>query len=714
MAVERTASQAGGVARGMSAGAGNARLGVDVGGTFTDVALETGDGRWLAKVLTTPEAPEQGILAGIREALDQAALAPDEVGVIIHGFTLGANALIERRGVPTAFITTDGHRDTLEIATESRFDLYDLFIDKPEPLVPRKWRFTVRERMDASGQVLLPLDEGDVAAAAREIAAAGLSSVAVGFLHAYANPAHERRAAEILADLAPGLDVTLASEVAQELREYERFSTACANAYIRKPIAGYLTRLRAALEAAHMGCPLLLMLSNGGVTTLETAVRLPIRLVESGPAGGAIYAAHAAAECALDSVLAFDMGGTTAKICLVDQARARTARRFEIARRYRFLKGSGLPLQVPAIELVEIGAGGGSIARVDKLGRIAVGPDSAGSTPGPVCYARGGAEPTVTDADVVMGRIDPAAFAGSKVRLDAPSATAAVDAQIAKPLGLDVRQAAAGVAEIVGESMAAAARVHCVESGQDAAVRTVVAFGGAAPLHAARLAEKLHASRVVVPRDAGVGSAVGFLRAPIAFELVRSRPMSLETFDPAAANRLLEEMTAEASGVVRQAGARGRSSESRTLYMRYVGQGHELAVPVPAGPLGADAAAAIRAAYEAEYRRHYNRLLSVAIEILAWRVVVAVDPPAAPPTVFARRDCARPQPIGQVPLVDSATEMCSAASVYLRGALRPDDRIIGPAVIREANTSTVVPATFCATVHASGALVLDRIAGGAA
>lgn len=408
------------------------------------------------------------------------------------------------------------------------------------------------------------------------------------------------------------------------------------------------------------------------------------------------------------------MGGTTAKICLIDNAVARTARSFEIARRYRFLKGSGLPLQVPAIELVEIGAGGGSVARVDKLGRIAVGPDSAGSMPGPACYGRGGTEPTVTDADVVMGRIDPAAFAGSKVPLDAPSSARALESRIGTPLKLKTRDAAAGVAEIVDESMAAAARIHCIESGQDAAARTLVAFGGAAPLHAARLAEKLHITRVVIPRDAGVGSAVGFLRAPVAFELVRSRHMDLDRFDAAAATRLLAEMSAEATEVVRQAGPLEQLGELRTAYMRYIGQGHELAVPLPAGPLGADAAAAIRAAYETEYRRQYDRVLAVGIEILAWRVVVAILPPAAPPPSFAARHSAGPMAIGAVELVDPATETCQTAPVYLRSALRPDDVIAGPAIVREANTSTIVPATFRTTVHASGALVLERTAGGAA
>lgn len=679
---------------------GTVRLGVDVGGTFTDVALEAGDKRYLAKVLTTPQAPEQGILTGMAAALAQAGLTPSDLDMVIHGTTLGANALIERKGALTAFLTTQGHRDTLEIATESRFDLYDLHIDKPEPLVPRARRFTVAERMDAAGQVLVPLDEDGVVRAARAVVASGATALAIGFLHAYANPDHERRAGEIVAAVAPGLDVTLASDVAPEMREYERFSTAVANAYIRRLMGDYLGRLEAALAARGVRCPLLLMLSNGGLTSADVARRLPIRLVESGPAGGAVFGAEAARALGLDEVIAFDMGGTTAKVCLVDGGRPQTARSFEVARRYRFLKGSGLPLRVPVIELVEIGAGGGSIARLDSLGRIAVGPDSAGSEPGPVCYARGGTMPTVTDANLLLGRLDAAAFAGGSLHLDQPATERAMQG-LAGPLALDLPLAAAGITETIDEAMSAAARVHCIESGKDVVRRTLLVSGGAAPLHAARLAQKLGLARVVVPRDAGVGSAVGFLRAPVAFELVRSRYQRLDRFDEDLMFNLLAELRDEAEAMVRDA-APGPLKAQAFAYARYVGQGHELEVPVDFAPDGATLAAA----FAAEYQRQYGRLLSVPVEVLAWRVRVAADAPTAPPPVFAAGAAAAP--IGRTDLFDPGLERIVAADIWLRDALAPGQSVSGPAIVRETNTSTVVPPGFTAQVHDSGALVLTR------
>ncbi|RMD63458.1 MAG: hydantoinase/oxoprolinase family protein, partial [Alphaproteobacteria bacterium] len=394
-----------------------ARLAVDIGGTFTDVALERGDEMITTKVLTTPRRPEEGVLAGIAKVMDQAQATPGEIGLIIHGTTLATNALIERKGAKTALITTEGLRDSLEMAYENRFAQYDIQIDRPEPLVPRHLRWPVRERLNAQGRALIPLDEASVEALLPRIAEEGIESIAIGLLHSYANPVHERRVAEIIAAAALDVSITLSSEVCPEIREYERQSTAAANAYVRPLMARYLTRLESALREKGYRCPFLLMTSGGGLTDFATAVKFPIRLVESGPAGGAILASRIAAECALDQVLSFDMGGTTAKICLIDDAEPLTSRTFEVARVYRFLKGSGLPVRIPAIEMVEIGAGGGSIAWIDSLKRINVGPESAGSEPGPACYDRGGSEPTVTDADVVLGRTDPATCAGGAVPL---------------------------------------------------------------------------------------------------------------------------------------------------------------------------------------------------------------------------------------------------------------------------------------------------------
>ena len=535
-----------------------ARLGVDIGGTFTDVALEVGGKRFSAKLLTTPHAPERAVLAAIQVVLAEAGLAPADLSIIIHGTTLATNAIIERKGAKTALITTEGFRDTVEIRHENRFEQYDVNIDLPPPLVPRRLRCVVPERIDARGRVVTPLDEAAVAALAPRFEADGVESLAIGYLHSYANPAHEMRTREMLLQLLRGVTMTLSCEVSPEMREYERLSTACANAYVQPMIGRYLVNLETLLAAEGFECPLFLMTSGGGLTTVDTAIRFPVRLVESGPAGGAIFAAEIARQCGLDKVLSYDMGGTTAKICLIDEFQPQTSRAFEVARIYRFKKGSGLPLRIPVIEMVEIGAGGGSIARVDRLRRITVGPDSAGADPGPACYGNGGDLPSVTDADLLLGRIDPTGFSGGRMALDREAAEAAMRREVADKLDLALELAALGVSEIVDENMANAARVHAIESGKDARGRTLVAFGGAAPLHAARMADKLGLDRVLVPSNAGVGSAVGFLRAPISYEIVRSQLQRLDSFDAEAANALLAAMYEEAETIVRRGEPRRR------------------------------------------------------------------------------------------------------------------------------------------------------------
>src|ERR1700751_3813492 len=544
------------------------RLGVDIGGTFTDVALEVGDRRYTAKGLTTTRAPEAGVLSILRAIIGEAGIKPGEVGLIVHGTTLATNALIERKGARTALLTTEGFRDVLEIRHENRFEQYDINIDLPPPLVPRRLRLPVRERIDAQGEVLLPLDESSVVRAVQALAAQEVEAGAVGFLHSFTNPDHERRLGEAIARRLPDVAVTLSSDVSPEMREYERFSTACANAYLQPLIGRYLGKLERELAGAGFRCPLLLMTSGGGITTADTAIRFPVRLVESGPAGGAIFAACIARQHGLDQVVSFDMGGTTAKICLIDKAQPQTACAFEVARIYRFLKGSGLPLRIPVIEMVEIGAGGGSIARVDTLGRIAVGPDSAGSEPVPVCYGRGEKEATVTDADLILGRIDPTTFSGGKMPLEVAAAKRATAERIAPALNLATEHAALCISEMVDENMAHPARVHATESGKDLRSRTLIAFGGAAPLHAARVAAKLGISRVLVPVNAGVGSAVGLLRAPVAYETVGGRLMRLGSFEAASVNRLFAEMRAEAEAIVRRGAPAAKLVEQRSAFMR--------------------------------------------------------------------------------------------------------------------------------------------------
>jgi N-methylhydantoinase A len=691
-----------------------ARIGVDIGGTFTDVVLERGTARHSIKVLTTPAEPERAVLDGIGAVMKAARLAPSEVGLVIHGTTLITNALIERKGAKTALVTTEGFRDVLEMGTESRFEQYDLAIEKPAPLIPRRLRYSVPERMSAQGEALLPLDEAALAETGTALAAAGVESVAICFLHAYANPAHERRAREALQRALPDASFSISSEVAPEIREYERFSTTAANAYVQ-PIAGrYLGDLDRKLKAGGFTCPLFLMLSGGGITDLETAARFPIRLIESGPAGGVALAAYIARQCSLDRVLSFDMGGTTAKIAIVDDAVPQTARAFEFGRVFRFKKGSGLPLKVPSVELVEIGAGGGSIASIDHLGCLAVGPESAGSDPGPACYQRGGTAATVTDADLALGRIRPDSFAGGSIKLDETKAGAALAGGVGKALGMEAKAAAAGIAEVVDEAMANAAREHVVECGKSLPGRTLIAFGGAAPLHATRIAEKLEIDRILIPAGAGVGSAIGFLRAPVAYEVTRSVYVRLSRFDAAALNRAYAAMAEEAHAIVARAAGERPRAERRIAYMRYLGQGHEIPVPVPLAALNAASAESLRHAYDAAYRAQYGRLMDgVDVEGVACAVVVASEESAAPPP-FATRASDKPAPAARRKLVDPLTGRAAEVPLYRREALAVGAAIAGPALIEEDDTTTVVAAGFSAAVDRHGYLVLERRGKGSA
>jgi N-methylhydantoinase A len=684
------------------------RLGLDIGGTFTDVALEVGERRFTAKTLTTPGAPENGVLAALSLVTRAAGIVPRQVGLIIHGTTLATNAVIERKGAKTALLTTEGFRDVVEIRHENRFDQYDVNIALPPPLVPRRLRFPVRERIDAQGKVLVPLDEAGLARTSDELIRLGVEAVAVGFLHSFTNPDHERRTGEALARRLPGATVTLSSEVSPEMREYERFSTACANAYIQPLMGRYLNGLERELRQAGFACPLLLMTSGGGITTVETAIRYPVRLIESGPAAGAIFAGCIARQHALDQVLSFDMGGTTAKVCLIDKAQPQTARLMEVARVYRFLKGSGLPLRIPVIEMVEIGAGGGSIARLDALKRIAVGPDSAGSQPGPVCYGQGGSEPTVTDADVVLGRIDPQKFSGGKIALDAAGAGRTVAERIGEPLGLAPDHAALGISEMVDENMANAARVHAIESGKDVRARTLIAFGGAAPLHAARVAEKIGVSRVLIPANAGVGSAVGLLRAPVAYEIVRGRLVRLSEYDPATVNQLLSEMRAEAEAVVRQGAPAAELTEQRSSFMRYRGQGHEIAVELPVRAFTSADRTTLTELFEAAYRRLYSRSIpGVDIEILSW--VVSLRAPAEGRLAGERvEQPGEPEPVSRRAVFDPDRGEFVDTPIYWRADLVPGAHVTGPAVIAEDETSTVVSADFDARIDRFGYIELTR------
>ncbi len=691
-----------------------ARLAADIGGTFTDVVLELGERQASVKVLTTVDAPERGVIQGIETLLKQLGLAPSAIGVVIHGTTLATNALIERKGARTAFLTTEGVSDLLDMGFEKRYAHYDLYQERPPALVPPERRFEIPERVAASGDILLPLDEAAVHEVADKLETLGAEAVAIGFLHAYAYGDHERRVRSILEERLASVTFCLSSEICPEIREYERFSTTVANAYVRPLMAGYLERLASLLVERGIAAPLFMMMSGGGLTTLDQARRLPIRLVESGPAGGAILAADIADQMREKEVVAFDMGGTTAKVCLITGGAPDRSRRFEVARTYRDLKGSGLPLRIPVIDMVEIGAGGGSIGRVDRLGRITVGPDSAGADPGPACYSKGGHRPAVTDANLLLGRIDPDGFAGGEIMLDPSLAEAAVKRDLGDPLGMECPWAAAGVIEIVDENMANAARVHAIERGKVIGRHSMIAFGGSAPLHAARLAEKLGIERVIVPVGAGVGSAIGFLRAPLAYEVVQSRRMTLAAFDAAAANDLIVSMAEAAFDVLKPAlgdnSSMGELERTAVVDMRYIGQGHELSIPLPTRMLEPTDGETIASAFEETYEATYGiRLDHVGVEITAWSLKlstpVSASQPVATPCLPTQQQA---QPLGRREVFDPACGESLPCALYRRADLMPGMGFEGPAIVMEDQTSTVVPTGWAASIVGNFGIVLER------
>jgi N-methylhydantoinase A len=574
--------------------------------------------------------------------------------------------------------------------------------------VPRSLRFTVPERIDSHGAVRLPLDKAAVRALALRLRAADVQAVAFAFLHSYANPEHERRAGTILQAEMPELSITLSSAVCPEIREYERTSTAVANAYVQPLMDSYLARMEQALRIEQFRGAIYLVTSGGGVTSIATARRFPVRLVESGPAGGAIFAAQIAARLGEAKVLSFDMGGTTAKICLIENYEPETSRVFEVDRAARFLKGSGLPVRIPVIEMVEIGAGGGSIAHIDALKRVTVGPESASSEPGPACYGRGGQRPAVTDADVALGLIDPTAFAGGTITLDPELSKQALLRDIGAPLGLSAETAAYAVHEVVCENMASAARVHAVERGAVVGQHTLIAFGGAAPLHAARVAEKIGVNKVIVPSNAGVGSAVGFLAAPIAYELVRSRHVRLDDFDTAAVSDLLQEMATEARALVEPGAAGAPVRERRAAFMRYVGQGHEINVQLPNRPLTEADLPALRQSFQTDYSALFERPIpGASIEVLSWSVLVTTDARKPPQVVQVARQPAT-KAAGSRKFFDGRAGKVIEIPLFRREEMAPGAVITGPAVIAEDETSTFVSNSFDAYIDGAGSIVMER------
>ena len=698
---------------------GTMRIGADVGGTFTDVVLETGAGMFSTKVLTTYDAPERGILDGVRSVVAEAGADLADLEAFIHGTTLATNALIGRTGARTALVTTAGFRDTIEMRTESRFEQYDLSLVLPAPLIERRDRHVLAERIGVDGRVLRPFDEAEARALVEHLADRpddeAYEAVAIGFIHAYVDGTHERLFRDLLLERLPDVAVSISSEVSPQMREFERFNTVCANAYVQPLMASYLQELDGQLQALGARCPVYLIHSGGGLMSVDSAVRFPVRLIESGPAGGAIFAADIAARHGLDSVLSYDMGGTTAKICLIEDHAPSTAKTFEVARTHRFTKGSGMPISIPVIEMIEIGAGGGSIAGVDVLGQIRVGPLSAGSEPGPASYGLGGIRPTVTDANLVLGRLSADTFGAPGIDLSDDAARGALDSDVADLLGLNTDEAAAGVAEVVDENMANAARVHAVENGKDVARYTMIAFGGGAPLHAGRLCDKLAVDELLVPPGASVGSAIGFLRAPFAYEALRSHHAMTAEFDHRSANRMLAELAEEATNFV--TGALAASDDAgdppvleteRWAFMRYAGQGWEIPVRLDTAPFDHLGGEFLANRFEKAYEEFFGRAIAgLAIEAIGWSVRVATRQRLV--ERVTRIEAAREVTVERTRAIyDAGTDAVLEAAVVERDALSPGDRVTGPAVIVESQTTTWVSSSRQAVLQADGCLLLTR------
>ncbi|MEE4188125.1 MAG: hydantoinase/oxoprolinase family protein [Roseobacter sp.] len=680
------------------------RLAIDIGGTFTDTVLMNAACTVLAtsKVPTTPDAPARGALEGAHEALTVAGRRLDEVTGFVHGTTLATNALIERRGARVATITNEGFRDILEIAYERRYSQYNINIEKPDLIVPRKLCYTIAGRMTAQGREHEPLAHGQVGQLVRSLRAEGVEAVAVCLLHSYANGAHERILRDLLLAEMPEMVVSLSHEVSPEAREFDRLCTTIANAYIQPLMAAYLTDTQTRFEAAGLRCPILMMTAGGGMTTVQTAARLPIRLVESGPAGGAILAARLATEIGAQQVLSFDMGGTTAKLCLIDGGRPQTTRAFEIARAARFIKGSGMPVRIPVIEMIEIGAGGGSVAGVDKLGRVTVGPESAGAEPGPAGFAKGGRDATVTDADIQQGYIHPRYFAEGRLTLDPAASAAALVKGIGTAKQMDVDAAATAVSEIVDEAMASAARMHAVESGKDLGARVMVAFGGNGPLHATRVARRAGVTTIVIPPGPGVGSAIGFLHAPVSFEIIRSHYSLLDQLPVEAIGRLFDDMRREAEGVVRAGAPSQQLTERRVAFMRYHGQGHEIEIELSAEMVAEGWIEPLRQQFETAYSAQFGRVVpGMEVEILNWGLSLAAQQGGAVvPAAFAGACTAAP--CDRRRIWCNVTGAVCEAPVYQRADLPAGATLTGPALIVEPQTTTFVGADFAALVDTLG------------
>jgi N-methylhydantoinase A len=685
-------------------------LAIDIGGTFTDMVLRNQESGTLAvvKVLTQYPDPSSGVAECVARIFDDAKVDPGDVVRVIHGTTLVTNTLIERKGAKTGLITTSGFRDALEIGREGRYDIYDLFLKLPKPLVPRHLRFEARERLFSDGGVMQVLCEEDIVLACEKLREEQIGAVGIVFLHAYVNPEHERLAASIVRDKLPNVALSVSHEVAAELREYERTSTTVANAYVQPLVEQYLKRLEYDLKELGIFAPLHVMLSNGGSCAVDTACRFPVRLVESGPCGGALAAAYAGEKVGDGKILAFDMGGTTAKAILGENGDFPITTESEVARVYRFKRGSGLPLLVPVLDMIEIGAGGGSIARVNALGLPTVGPESSGSQPGPVCYDLGGQDPTVTDADLLLGYLNANYFLGGEMPLNVGAAAKILD-RFADKVGLSRQEAALGIHNLVNENMANAARVHAAERGRDLDGYALVATGGAGPIHACGVADRLGLGRVIVPPVAGVGSAFGLMLSPIAFDYARSYICHLQTMDLKRVNGLYTDMEREGQSVLKTAQVdEAEIGMIRHADMRYVGQGHEIRVEIPNDLLDAGSIGKIQTAFDAAYTWLYGRICEgVAVEVIHWRVTVAGPKPIlaqtgrekeyAPTSLKEERRVLFDLKTGDVPV-----------PVHDRYHLVDGFSARGPLIVEETESTTLVPPHWSMVVDHVGHLILTR------
>jgi len=690
------------------------RIGADVGGTFTDIVLEAKGEIFSTKVLTTYESPEMGILQGIHAVIEDSGSDLSELDSFIHGTTLATNALISRTGATTAFVTTKGFRDTIEMRTESRFEQYDLNLELPKPLIERKDRYVLSERVSADGSVLLPFDQMEAKNLIKLLSLEenGYEAVAVGFIHSYMNDKHESLFQQMLLEQLPNIKVSISSEVSPQMREFERFNTVCANAYVQPMMASYLERLKTKLAEAGAKCDIHLIHSGGGLISIESAIKFPVRLIESGPAGGAIFASEIAARHGIDAALSYDMGGTTAKICLIDEQSPRSAKTFEVARTHRFTKGSGMPISIPVIEMIEIGAGGGSIANVDDLKQIRVGPLSAGSEPGPAAYGLGGSLATVTDANVLLGRISPETFGADDIDLIPEESRKALLTDVAEPLETEVENAAIGVIEVVDENMANAARVHAVENGRDVSQYTMIAFGGGAPLHASRLCDKLEIERLLIPPGAGVGSAIGFLQTPFSYEALKSFYVSIENFDHKRVNQLLGDLTSEATEFVMEASDENIHPKNliveRCAFMRYAGQGWEITVPLENETFDYLGIELLNNKFEKTYEEHFGRAIEgLQIEVVGWSVKVTSPRPETEKTITVDSENIVMTDSKRV-VYDPAKGTEVEASVFQRESLNPGDCVMGPAIIVESQTTTWISSEKKSSTQKDGCLLITK------